>query len=490
MRTIALVNQKGGCGKTTTAINLAATFARRGTRTLLIDMDPQSHCAAGLGVPEAHIECGVAEAMLHENPATLDPDDYLWEVARNLDLIPSTTRLAGLEAPAGGLHQRPDRDRRLEYVLHGLRDRYDLCLIDCPPTIGLLTFNALRAAGETLIPVETGFFSLKGAEKQWSIVQRTIDRLGRPIRSHLLATLHDPESRNARNILTALQKQFGRQLCPVIIRDHEVLREAASDGRPGVHVEPESAARDDFEALAEWLEELIDRRSVDIEIISETRSPHPERYGSPRGPQAESSEDRPAEPSLDGRPLNGPLNGLRDTLAATSAVAGAPDPVAPAPISSRASELVQRVREIAMKQATAAAASAPAPAPGTAPGMAPGAGSTAPADGGRKNDRLRELFGARATGQGVLFIQPGDQPRSIAVAGDFNNWSDREHRLRYHAEAGVYQLTIDLSPGRHEYRMVIDGEWQTDPYNREQALNAFGEASSVIVVPDRKDSHR
>ncbi|TVQ52776.1 MAG: hypothetical protein EA377_09380, partial [Phycisphaerales bacterium] len=143
MRTIALVNQKGGCGKTTTAINLAATFARRGVRTLLIDMDPQSHCAAGLGVPEAHIESGIAEAMLHENPATLDPEDYLWKVARNLDLIPSTTRLAGLEAPTGGLHQRPDRDRRLEYVLCGLRDRYDLCLIDCPPTIGLLTFNAL-----------------------------------------------------------------------------------------------------------------------------------------------------------------------------------------------------------------------------------------------------------------------------------------------------------------------------------------------------------
>ena len=152
-------------------------------------------------------------------------------------------------------------------------------------------------------------------------------------------------------------------------------------------------------------------------------------------------------------------------------------PPAPEPVSSRAAELVQRVRELAMKQATAAAA----PADGS---------DEPPAEHGAKNARMRELFGARATGQGVLFIQPGDQPRSIAVAGDFNNWSDREHRLRYHPDVGVYQLTIDLSPGRHEYRMVIDGEWRTDPYNREQSLNAFGEANSVIVVPDGKDSHR
>jgi len=181
LRTIAIVNQKGGCGKTTTAINLAAIFARRGRRTLLVDLDPQCHCAAGLGVPESEIERGIGEAMIAPNRGTFESADILWEVARHLDLAPSTTRLAALEAPGGGLHELPDRDRRLAAVLERWRDRYDLVLIDCPPTIGLLTFNALRAAREAIVPVETGYFSLRGAEKQWKTIQRIIDRLNRQV---------------------------------------------------------------------------------------------------------------------------------------------------------------------------------------------------------------------------------------------------------------------------------------------------------------------
>ena len=126
MRTFAIVNQKGGSGKTTCAINLAAIFASRGQRTLLVDMDPQSHCAAGLGVPEDCVDKSVSEVLLHEDVSQLEPADFLWEASRNLDLLPSTMRLAGLEAPGGGLYQLPDRDRRLARVLESLSDRYDL----------------------------------------------------------------------------------------------------------------------------------------------------------------------------------------------------------------------------------------------------------------------------------------------------------------------------------------------------------------------------
>ncbi len=117
MRTIAIVNQKGGCGKTSTAINLAAVFAHRGLRTLLVDMDPQSHCAIGLGVPEGGIEQSVAEAMLKADREGFEPSSAVWEVGGNLDLLPSTMRLAGLEAPGGGLHELADRDLRLNRLL-------------------------------------------------------------------------------------------------------------------------------------------------------------------------------------------------------------------------------------------------------------------------------------------------------------------------------------------------------------------------------------
>src|SRR5690606_24123243 len=150
VQTIAVINQKGGCGKTTTAISLAGFFAAKGWRTLLVDMDPQSHCAAGLAIPEARIDLSIADAM----PAAeadgggppVNPDRLLWRVSRNLDLAPSDMKLAGLEAARGGLATAADPERRLARVIASMADKYDLAIIDCSPAIGLLAYNALVAA--------------------------------------------------------------------------------------------------------------------------------------------------------------------------------------------------------------------------------------------------------------------------------------------------------------------------------------------------------
>lgn len=270
MRTIAIVNQKGGCGKTTTAINLAAVLAKQGVRTLLVDMDPQSHCAAGLGVPESRIETGIAEAMLSDLDLGFDPGPMRWEVMRGLDLLPSTMMLAGLESPDGGLYALPDRDRRLARVLQGCSVHYDICLIDCSPSIGLLTYNALRASTQALIPVETGYFSLRGARRQWGTIQSLIDRIARPIQCNMLPTLFNPESRLASRILEALHQHFPEHLLPMVIREHEPLREAASFGQPITEFAPGSEAEQDYLALARWIiehppqvqSELLDERSA------------------------------------------------------------------------------------------------------------------------------------------------------------------------------------------------------------------------------------
>ncbi|MFN5957612.1 MAG: ParA family protein, partial [Planctomyces sp.] len=235
MRTIAIINQKGGCGKTTTAINLAGVFARRGARVLLVDLDPQSHCAAGLAIPEQRIDVQIGDAMLAvaEKPdKSIDWTRLLWRVSRNLDLAPSSVRLAAIEAPRAGLAGQPDSERRLDQVLTRIADQYDLCLIDCPPSIGLLTYNALVAANEVLIPVETGFFALQGASKQVLAIKSLFKRLNVAPTYRLFATLHNPDSTLQNQVLDEFQRRFGDGVIPVVVRHDPKLREAVHFGQP------------------------------------------------------------------------------------------------------------------------------------------------------------------------------------------------------------------------------------------------------------------
>jgi chromosome partitioning protein len=484
VRTVAIVNQKGGCGKTTTAINLAAAFARRGLRTLLVDMDPQSHCAAGLGVPEQRIEYSIGEALL-DDPARVDRARLVWQVARDLDLAPCTMRLAALEAPGGGLFDRPDRDRRLANVLERLAGAYDRCLIDCPPTIGLLTFSALRAAREALVPVETGYFALKGAERQWETIQRVIQRIGRPIACHLLPTLHDPQSSLAQAILASLRKAFAGQIIPLEIRVHQELREAASMGQSVFEQAPGSGGCRDYDALADWMSQQAIQPAIEIEIV--------ERAASGAADDGSAAAAACAEEAAHGR-------------VTVTTIAAAPAP-GPAP-GGRAGELAQRLRRLTgdagdvappsgaapmeIAEAPSAAASAPplvtvpAPAPATAPPPAPST-VAAPVAAPRR-EAHRDLYGVRLTSLGVLFVQPGDGERHASIAGDFNDWSPAATPLAHQPRRGVDEALVKVSPGRHQYRLVIDGRWQADPYNDAHVVNEHGERNSVFVVPEPAES--
>jgi chromosome partitioning protein len=228
-------------------------------------MDPQAHCAAGLGVPEEQIEKHIGDAMIASHNEPIDKDIYLWEVTRNLHLAPSTMMLTALEAPGGTLQSMPDRDRRLENVLKFWENDFDRCVIDCPPNIGLLTYNALRAATEALIPVETGYFSLRGARRQRKTVDALIARIGSPLPCRIIPSIHRP-SPLARTLLQRLQESFAPEVAPTVIRDHETLREAASFGQPVCDFAPGSEAEQDFEDLVQWLEEIYTPPTPIVEV--------------------------------------------------------------------------------------------------------------------------------------------------------------------------------------------------------------------------------
>lgn len=257
MRIISIINQKGGCGKTTSAINLAGITARKGFRTLLVDLDPQSHCAAGLAIPEQRIDLDIGDAMLTPPEQTIDPSRLFWRASRNLDLAPSRMKLAGLESSRGGMADKPDKERRLTNVLSRFSRNYDICFIDCSPSIGLLTFNALAAATDVLIPVETSFFALQGATKQISTIKSLSKRLGSAAPYWLVATIHDEASVLACDLLDELRRRFAKRVVPHVVRRDATLKEAASFGQPIVEYAPNSTGAKDYTALAEWLIETV-----------------------------------------------------------------------------------------------------------------------------------------------------------------------------------------------------------------------------------------
>jgi len=252
VRTIAIINQKGGCGKTTTAINLAAVIANQGRKVLLVDMDPQSHCALGLAVPDQQLDKTIADALKAGLDGSLAFSDIVWQISHHLDLAPSSIALAALEQE---MAVAPDRDRRLAQVLATVSDQYEFCIIDCPPSIGLLTFNALRAAQEVIVPVETGYFSMQGAVRQQQTIEMLARRVAHKVRFKVLATMYDVRTKLAREILAELRRHFADKLLPVVVHFNSKLKEAASFGQAITEYDPNSTGYQDFEQLARWLYE-------------------------------------------------------------------------------------------------------------------------------------------------------------------------------------------------------------------------------------------
>lgn len=230
MRVIAIVNQKGGCGKTTTTVNLAGALAADGHRVLVIDMDPQAHATLALGLEPDDLDANLYEVLIEPAGATR-LDSVIVDVTEQIDVAPSSIVLSALEQRLASERQDA-RTQRLSAAIENLPPLYDYALIDCPPNVGLLTFNALRAASEVIIPLETSFFAIDGVQKLLETIGLLSERIGHDLHVRVLPTLYDGRTRYARQTLGDIRELF-KELCfDTVIRLNVKLREAARQGIP------------------------------------------------------------------------------------------------------------------------------------------------------------------------------------------------------------------------------------------------------------------
>ena len=252
-RIIAVCNQKGGVGKTTTTINLAATLAERGRRVLVVDLDPQFNATSGFGFdPYANGHLTVCDVLL--KPSTCLAEAIIPTNVAGIDLVPATLDLARADVQ---LPQLVANETILSSsVTKQIRGRYDYLLIDCPPNLGRLTINALVAASDVLIPVQAGRWALSGTQALFEIIDVVRARLNPELRVlGILCTMVDTRTVLARDVVAEIRTTFGAQVFETVIKLATKLNEAAFAEAPITTYAPKSEAADGYRALAGEVEQ-------------------------------------------------------------------------------------------------------------------------------------------------------------------------------------------------------------------------------------------
>jgi chromosome partitioning protein len=450
MKTIAIVNQKGGCGKTTVSINLASSLAGLGQRVLLVDMDAQSHCAVGLAVPEEQIEQSIYDVLISRSknePVKLT--EILWQISDGLELAPASIDLSAFEQQMTGI---AERECCLKDTLKDCVNSYDYVVIDCPPAVGLLTFNALRAATDIIVPVETGYFALHGLSKQLETLNVLCKRTNQDVNVKILATMYDIRTKMAREILADLRNHFGDKMFDTIVTFNTKIKEASSFGQPISEYDPASKGQKDFRSLAtevlssqtqqqrhdfvNSLTEQLDSISATADELLQTTKNEPviileaqeqsDKLEIDINEQNFSSAEDRAWEELEAEVINYEMH---------------------------SDEELEKVGQLETESPQESL-----------------------------EEKLSDYYGVDQVNDAVVFVTLYPRAQTVQIAGDFNNWQPEHTQMQKVGQSGVWQTRLTLPSGRYRYRFVVDGQWQQDPYNEQTEMNPYGEYNSVFEI--------
>jgi chromosome partitioning protein len=486
MRTVAIVNQKGGCGKTTVSINLASALADLGKRVLLVDMDPQSHCAVGLAVPEEQIEQSIYDVLISKSRSEpMRLTEILWQIGEHLELAPASIDLSAFEQQMAGI---PDRECCLRNVLVDVENEYDFVVVDCPPAVSLLTFNALRAATDVVVPVETGYFALHGLSKQLETLSILCKRCQQDVSVRVLASMYDIRTKMAREILAELRSHFSDRMFKTVVNFNTRIKEAASFGQPISEYDPASKGQQDFKSLAQEVIGAEEQPQVKSKRLVDSLADQLESIGASATELLKTGKPAVmAEPPQRSEPVT------TNTTAEPPKVTPAPIPVIPVWVPSPAAPVPVAVAAAPVATGTPAApaklvavatpasstvASAPVPAALAVQPVLQTPAKPAPTI----DEKLSDYYGVSQIQDAVVFVTLYPRARNVQVAGDFNNWQPADTTMQRVGDSGVWQLKMKLAKGTYRYRLVVDGQWQQDPYNERSELNPYGEYNSLVDV--------
>ena len=251
-KAIAIFNQKGGVGKTTTNINLGACLAQKGKRVLMLDIDPQGNTTSGIGISKKKLEYTVYELLIESD---FDPHDAIINTSvENLDLIPANVDLAGAEIE---LVQLEGREKRLQNAINKIRDEYDYIFIDCPPSLGLLTINSLSAVESVLIPIQCEFYALEGVSQLMSTIELVRKSLKKNLEVEgVVLSMFDGRTNLSIQVVQEVKRYFGSKVYSTVIPRNIRLAEAPSFGLPIVEYDPKSKGAT---AYKEFAKEFLER---------------------------------------------------------------------------------------------------------------------------------------------------------------------------------------------------------------------------------------